>query len=120
MILEVVISNFRSVRDEQVLSFYATDVRGGNLGNLAALSGTSYWIPKSIGLYGANGSGYYRRGNIADFECNTVENQRKTAAVELLADHIDCSIAVFPCHSAPLSGAGAAAERTLRNHSSYA
>ena len=57
MILEIVISNFRSIRDEQVLGFSATDSRGGNLGNLAALSGTSYWGLKSIGLYGANGSG---------------------------------------------------------------
>lgn len=57
MILEIVISNFRSIRDEQILGFSAKDTRGGNLGNLAVLSGTSYRGLKSIGLYGANGSG---------------------------------------------------------------
>lgn len=57
MILEIVIRNFRSVGVEQALSFYNSDARGGNLGNVAALSGTPYLIMKSVGLYGANGSG---------------------------------------------------------------
>ena len=57
MILEIAIRNYRSVGDEQVLSFCSSDSRGGNLGNVVALPGTSYVISKSIGLYGANASG---------------------------------------------------------------
>lgn len=57
MILEIVIRNFRSVGAEQVLSFCNNDARGGNLGSVAALSGTHYLMLKSVGIYGANGSG---------------------------------------------------------------
>ena len=57
MILEIAISNFRSIDKEQVLSFYSIGDRGGNLGNTAILPGTAYRALKSIGLYGANGSG---------------------------------------------------------------
>ena len=57
MVLEILVRNFRSVGSEQVLSFCSTDARGGNLGNVVALSGTQYLVAKSIGLYGANASG---------------------------------------------------------------
>ena len=57
MILEIAIRNFRSIGAEQVLSFCTVDARGGNLGNVAALPGTAYFVSKSVGLYGANGSG---------------------------------------------------------------
>ncbi len=57
MILEIAIRNFRSIGEEQVLSFCGTATKGDNLGNVVALSGTSYQVLKSIGLYGANGSG---------------------------------------------------------------
>ena len=57
MIHEIAIKNFRSIGDEQVLSFCTTDARGGNLGNVATLPGTSYLVLKSVGFYGANGSG---------------------------------------------------------------
>ena len=57
MILEIVIRNFRSVGAEQIISFGVKDSRGGNIGNVVELPGSPYFIAKSIGLYGANGSG---------------------------------------------------------------
>ena len=57
MILEFVVENFRSIKEEQVLSFYATGAQGGNLGNVVPLPNTTYRILKSVGLYGANASG---------------------------------------------------------------
>lgn len=57
MILEFVIENFRSIDEEQVLSFYATGSQGGNLENTVLLPNTQYRVLKSIGFYGANASG---------------------------------------------------------------
>lgn len=57
MILEFIVENFRSIDEEQVLSFYTKGTQGGNLGNTVVLPDTPYRILKSIGLYGSNASG---------------------------------------------------------------
>lgn len=57
MILEVAITNFRSIDDEQVLSFYSTGNQGGLLGNTVEFQGIPCRLLKSIAFYGANASG---------------------------------------------------------------
>lgn len=57
MILEFSIANFRSIGDEQVLSFYSTGAQGGMLGNTVEFRGVPCRLLKSIAFYGANASG---------------------------------------------------------------
>jgi len=57
MIIDFTVSNFRSIKSEQIFSLYAETPGGYLLGNIAYPPGDKVGVLKSAGLYGANASG---------------------------------------------------------------
>lgn len=57
MIIDFTISNFRSIRDQQTISFYAENPGNHLLDNISYPSGDKIGVLNSAGIYGANASG---------------------------------------------------------------
>jgi len=57
MILQMAVENYRSIDEEQILSLCTTGIQGGHLDNVVEFPGLPYKGLKSVGVYGANGSG---------------------------------------------------------------
>ena len=57
MLIQLTMKNFKSVRDEQVIDFYAPIKRGGRTENVCPLPESKINVLRSVGLYGANAAG---------------------------------------------------------------
>lgn len=57
MIIDLTVENFRSIKDEQVLSLYVEQPRSHLTGHIAYPAGDKIGVLRSAGIYGANASG---------------------------------------------------------------
>ena len=57
MLIQLTISNFKSVRDEQIIDFYAPIKRNTQSENTFQLQGSKIRVLRSIGFYGPNAAG---------------------------------------------------------------